>query len=73
MKIYRLNDGQPYVGEPVDCRELMMSGNYTSTEPTEDEMAAYNEAKAATEDGDVVVRSVKGTRTTTPAATKAKK
>jgi hypothetical protein len=72
MKIYRLNDGQPYVGEPVDCRELMMSGNYTSTEPTEDEMSAHNEAKAA-EDEDIVVRSAKGTGTTARSATKAKK
>ena len=72
MKIYRLNDGQPYVGEPVDCRELMMSGNYTSTEPTEDEMAEYNEAKAA-EDEDIVVRGAKGTRTAARSATKAKK
>ena len=72
MKIYRLKDGQPYVGEPVDCRELMMSGNYTSTEPTEDEMAEHNEAKEA-EDEDIVVRGDKGTRTAARSATKAKK
>lgn len=42
MKIYRKQTGAVYEGDPVDCRELMQSGHYSNTPPTDEELAAAN-------------------------------
>lgn len=45
MKVFNKATGAEHQGEPVDCRELINSGAWQDTQPTEEELA--ENAKAA--------------------------
>lgn len=56
MRVYSCLTGKPHDAEPVDCRELLQSGMYTTEQPSEEAIAGDLSAagkEAAAGDGEV--------------------